>query len=140
MIRLTRRYRFAASHRLHTNALSDEANDVVYGKCNHPFGHGHDYALEVTVEGPVDKATGRVCDLVTLDGLVAHYVLKDFDHKNLNEDAADFRAAVPTSENLTVAIEERLLKAWGSGFAGKWPRLKSVRLQETKRNSFEQKI
>ena len=140
MICLTRRYRFAASHRLHTSALSDEANDEVYGKCNHPFGHGHDYALEVTVEGPVDKATGRVCDLVTLDGLVTQYVLKDFDHKNLNEDAPDFRTAVPTSENLTVAIEERLRKAWGSVFAGEWPLLRRVRLQETKRNSFEQKI
>src|SRR5690348_7475802 len=116
MIRLTRRYRFAASHRLHTSALSDEVNDELYGKCNHPFGHGHDYALDVTVEGALDKATGRVCDLVTLDGLVTQYVLKDFDHKNLNEDAADFRLAVPTSENLAVAIEERLRKAWGSGF------------------------
>lgn len=136
MIRLTRKYRFCASHRLHASALSDDVNRALYGKCNHPYGHGHNYVLEVTVEGPLD-GSGRVCDPATLDGLVTRYVLRDLDHRNLNEDAPDFQRRVPTSENLAVAIEERLRSAWRSGFAGDWPRLTGIRLEETKRNSFE---
>ena len=123
MIRLTRRYRFSASHRLHTPALSEDANSELYGKCNNPYGHGHDYVLDVTVEGPIDESTGRACDLATLDGLVTRYVLNDFDQTNMNEDVLDFQSTVPTSENLTVAIEERLKRAWKSGFPGAWPRL-----------------
>lgn len=137
MIRVTRRYRFSASHRLHTRALPDEVNQELYGKCNNPYGHGHDYVLEVTVEGPLDQSTGRVCDPATLDSLVTRYVVRDLDHRNLNEDVPDFGSAVPTSENLTVAIEERLKQAWKSGFPGEWPRLSRIRLEETRRNSFE---
>ena len=139
MVRLTRRYRFAASHRLHAPGLPEDRNRELYGKCNNPHGHGHNYILEVTVEGPVDESTGRVCDLATLDGLVAQYVLRDLDHKNLNEDAPEFRTSVPTSENLAIAVEQRLKDAWRSGFTGEWPRLNRIRLQETRRNSFEQK-
>jgi 6-pyruvoyltetrahydropterin/6-carboxytetrahydropterin synthase len=95
--------------------------------------------LDVTVEGPLDESTGRVVNLATLDELVTRYVVTDFDHRNLNEDLPDFQSAVPTSENLTVAIEERLKQAWRSGFTAEWPRLSSVRLEETKRNSFEHK-
>ena len=138
MIRLTRRYRFSASHRLHAPALSDDVNRELYGKCNHPYGHGHDYALEVTVEGPLDERTGRICDLVSLDELVTHYIVNDFDHRNLNHEAPEFRSVVPTSENLAIAIEERLKRVWKSGFSGEWPRLSRIRLQETRRNSFEQ--
>ena len=139
MIRLTRKYRFSASHRLHTASLPEDLNRELYGKCNNPYGHGHNYVLEVTVEGPLDASTGRVCNLATLDGLVTRYVVRDLDHRNLNEDTPDFRSVVPTSENLTVAIEERLRKAWRSGFPEEWPRLSRIRLVETKRNSFEYK-
>jgi 6-pyruvoyltetrahydropterin/6-carboxytetrahydropterin synthase len=137
VIRLTRRYRFSASHRLHAAALPEEVNRELYGKCNNPYGHGHDYVLEVTVEGPLDEATGRVCNLATLDELVTRSVLRDLDHRNLNEDTPEFRSVVPTSENLTVAIEERLQQSWRSGFPGEWPRLSRIGLQETRRNSFE---
>lgn len=91
------------------------------------------------MEGPLDERTGRVCDLVTLDELVTHYIVNDFDHRNLNEEAAEFGSVVPTSENLAAVIEARLKGVWTSGFSGPWPRLKRIRLQETKRNSFEQK-
>ena len=64
MIRITRVYRFSASHRLHSPALSDAANCDIYGKCNNPYGHGHDYILEVTAEGPLDERTGRICMVV----------------------------------------------------------------------------
>ena len=137
MIRVTRRYRFSASHRLHSGGLSETENQDVYGKCNNPYGHGHDYVLEVTAEGPLDLAVGRVLNPATLDELVAQYVLKDLDSHNLNEDVADFAALVPTSENLTTAIRARLQRVWKSAFHGAWPRLAAVRLQETKRNGFE---
>lgn len=136
MIRVTRRYRFSASHRLHSSRLSEADNSGLYGKCNNPYGHGHDYVLEVTAEGPLDSS-GRVLNRATLDGLVTHYVLKDLDHSNLNEDVRDFAALVPTSENLAVAIERRLKGAWKPAFPGEWPRLAGIRLQETKRNKFE---
>lgn len=139
MISLTRRYRFSASHRLHAAALPEEVNRELYGKCNNPYGHGHDYVLEVTVDGPLDESTGRVCCLATLDELVTRSVLRDLDHRNLNEDTPEFRSVVPTSENLTVAIEERLKRAWRSGFPREWPRLRRIRLEETRRNSFEDK-
>ena len=91
MIRLTRRYRFSASHRLHPAALTEDANVELYGKCNNPYGHGHNYVLDVTVEGPIDESSGRVCDVAALDRLVTRYMLKDFDHGNMNEDVAEFR-------------------------------------------------
>src|SRR5215469_9234078 len=96
---LTRRYIFSASHRLHTDALSEAQNADVYGKCNNPHGHGHNYALEVTVSGPVDEATGMVCNLVDLDDAVRREVLERFDHQNLNV-LQDFATVVPTTENL----------------------------------------
>ena len=137
VIRVTRRYRFAASHRLHSRELSEAANGDLYGKCNNPYGHGHDYVLDVTLEGPLDRATGRVCNPATFDRLMTDSVLRDFDHKNLNEDVPEFAAAVPTSENLTEVIEARLRDSWDTAFPAGWPRLRGVRIQETKRNSFE---
>lgn len=139
MIRLTRRYQFSASHRLHSGQLSDAENQELYGKCNHPYGHGHDYVLEVTLEGPLDEATGRVCDLATFDGLVTRYIVGELDHKNLNEDVPEFAALVPTSENVAVVIEDRLKRVWPTAF-GEWPRLSGIRLRETKRNLFERKL
>ena len=81
---LTRRYLFSASHRLHSAEMSEEENRRVYGKCNNPYGHGHNYALEVTVAGQVDARTGMVCDLVELDDFVGREVLERFGHENLN--------------------------------------------------------
>ena len=104
MVYLTRRYRFSAGHRLHNDALSPEENRRVYGKCNNPNGHGHNYLLEVTVSGNIDPATGMIFDLVALDGIVNRRVLDKFDHKNLNLDMENFRALVPTTENLCLEI------------------------------------
>ncbi len=97
---LTRRYMFSASHRLHSDAMSEAANAAIYGKCNNPYGHGHNYALEVTVSGPVNEATGMVCNLVDLDGFVQREILQRFDLENLNTRAefaqhrADHRKSV----------------------------------------------
>ena len=129
-IELGRRYHFSASHRLHTAHLSEEENYRVFGKCNNPFGHGHNYVLEVSVSGPVDPATGMIANLVDLDGFVEKAVLQVFDHKSLNEDVAAFQEKVPTTENLCIDIYERLKN---------FPRakLERVRIEETRNNSFE---
>lgn len=129
-VHLTRRYRFAASHRLHSPALSEEENWRVYGKCNNPYGHGHNYVVEVAVSGPVDPATGMVANLADLDAFVEREVLEPFDHRNLNEEVAAFRAQVPTTENLCLEIFQRL-KDFPHA------RLRRVRLEETGLNSFE---
>src|ERR1700688_4714075 len=100
---LTRRYRFSASHRLHSAEMSDEENRATYGKCNNPHGHGHNYRLEVTVSGPVDDRTGMVCNLVELDGFVEREVLSRYDLENLNT-LQEFAKNVPTTENLCVEI------------------------------------
>lgn len=132
MFRLTRRYRFSASHRLHAAALSDEENRALYGKCDNPYGHGHDYALEVSVAGPLDAATGRIADLTALDRLVQDHALRPFDHRNLNAEIPEFAALPPTTENLARVIESRLLAAWPIG----WPRLDRIQIQETRKNRF----
>ncbi|RPI10457.1 MAG: hypothetical protein EHM65_08100, partial [Acidobacteriales bacterium] len=84
LIRLTRRYRFSASHRLHSPALTERQNAELYGKCNHPHGHGHDYVLEVSVSGPVEESTGRVADVAALDRLVEARLLTRLRHSDLN--------------------------------------------------------
>ena len=137
MIRLTRRYRFPASHRLHSAQLSEQENAALYGKCNNPYGHGHDYVLEVSALGPLDKNTGQVVNPATLDALVTQYVLSDIGNRNLNEEVAEFASSIPTSENLTLVIEERLQRVWKSAFPGEWPRLDRIRLRETRKNTFE---
>jgi 6-pyruvoyltetrahydropterin/6-carboxytetrahydropterin synthase len=137
MTRVTRRYKFAASHRLHSEQFSDGENRALYGKCNNPHGHGHDYFLEVRVWGPLDSASGQVINVAALDRLVGERVLHDFDHKYMNADVREFQALVPTSENILRVIEERLAAHWRSVFPGEWPRLDAIRLQETRRNIFE---
>ncbi len=127
---LTRRYIFSASHRLHAEAMSAEENRVTYGKCNNPHGHGHNYAVEVTVSGQVDQSTGMICNLVDLDGFVRKQIIDRFDIQNLNLDAA-FRNAVPTTENLCTVIYDILKR--GFHFA----HLEKVRIEETMMNSFE---
>jgi len=137
MIQLTRRYRFAASHRLHSPALSEEANDRLYGKCNNPHGHGHDYILEVTARGPVEPESGLMMRTAALDELVERGVLSRFRQSNLNDAPAFQGATVPTTENLVEEIERRLREGWREAFAGPWPVLDRIRIQETKRNVFE---
>ena len=137
MIRLTRRYRFSASHRLHTVRLSEAENRELYGKCSHPYGHGHDYVLEVSVCGPLEPASGRVVAPAALDRLVAAEVLRPFDHRNLNAEVAEFAAAVPTTESLALEVRRRLSRRWASEFPSGWPKLEKIGIRETKRNRFE---
>ena len=137
MIRVTRRYRFSASHRLHSDRFSETENHQLYGKCNNPFGHGHNYVLEVGVLGPVDPSTGLAANIPALDELVRTCVLKDFEHRNLNEDVGEFSKVVPTSENIVAVVEKRLRECWQEVFPGQWPRLERLRLEETKKNRFE---
>jgi 6-pyruvoyltetrahydropterin/6-carboxytetrahydropterin synthase len=129
-VELGRRYHFSASHRLHSEHLSEEENTRVFGKCNNPFGHGHNYTLEVNISGKVDPATGMIVNLADLDGYVESAVLQALDHKSLNEEVAAFREKVPTTENLCIEIYERL-KSFSHA------RLERVRIEETRNNSFE---
>lgn len=137
MVYLTRRYRFSAGHRLHNDALSAEENRRIYGKCNNPNGHGHNYLVEVTVAGNIDPATGMILDLVVLDGIVAERVLEKFDHKNLNLDMENFRTQVPTTENLCVEIYKLLRTPVEEASGVDGLRLHRVGLEETSLNSFE---
>jgi 6-pyruvoyltetrahydropterin/6-carboxytetrahydropterin synthase len=145
VFRVTRRYAFAASHRLHSGELSEEENRQLYGKCNNPYGHGHNYVVEVSVRGPLEGATGRAVDIAVLDELVRREVVLPFDHRNLNREVAVFAAAlpasvptlVPTSENLAIEICRRLKRNWKQVFPGEWPKLEKIRIGETPRNIFE---
>src|SRR5438128_1517307 len=107
MVYLTRRAEFSASHYYHNPDFSSEENRRIYGKCNNPHGHGHNYALEVTVAGPVNDKTGMVCDLAELDGFVRGNILERYEHSNLNA-LEEFAASVPTTENLCREIYQRL--------------------------------
>lgn len=127
---LTRRYLFSASHRLHSDAMSDSQNRAAYGKCNNPYGHGHNYTLSVTVSGPVNSSTGMVCNLADLDGFVRERIVERYDHANLNS-LEEFAKSVPTTENLCTEIYEILNR----GF--RHAHLERVRLDETSANSFE---
>ena len=127
---LSRRYLISASHRLHTERYSAEQNQAVYGKCNHPHGHWHNYTVEVMVSGEVDPRTGMVCDLSDLDGFMRREIVDRFDRKNLNVDVS-FRTLVPTTENLCVEIYSVIQ----TGFSH--AKLEKVRLEETSKNFFE---
>jgi 6-pyruvoyltetrahydropterin/6-carboxytetrahydropterin synthase len=126
---LTRRYGFSASHRLHCDSMSPEENRKIYGKCNNPHGHGHNYALEVTVAGRVDPKTGMVCDLADLDRFIDDNIVQRFGHENLNM-LMEFQNLVPTTENLCIAIY-RILRDFHDAEIDK------VRMEETMLNSFE---
>jgi 6-pyruvoyltetrahydropterin/6-carboxytetrahydropterin synthase len=121
---------FSASHRLHSDEMTAKENESTYGKCNNPHGHGHNYALEVTVSGPVDAQTGMVCNLVDLDGFVRREILERLDQQNLNT-LPEFRDEVPTTENLCVVVFDILQR----GF--RLAHLDKVRCEETMMNSFE---
>ena len=127
---LGRRYHFAASHRLHSAQLSEEENRRVFGKCNNPYGHGHNYVLEVLVSGTVDPATGMIANLTDLDDFVNREVIEAFDHKSFNEDVPAFRDVVPTTENVCKEIYQRL-KHFPNA------KLERIRVEETSNNAFE---
>jgi 6-pyruvoyltetrahydropterin/6-carboxytetrahydropterin synthase len=126
---LSRRYRFSASHRLHSEHMSDAENRATYGKCNNPYGHGHNYVLEVTVSGQVDH-NGMVCNLADLDRIVHNEVVTKFDLENLNM-VQEFAGKVPTTENLCAVIYDILKQNFTEAH------LERVRLEETMMNSFE---
>jgi 6-pyruvoyltetrahydropterin/6-carboxytetrahydropterin synthase len=131
-IHLTRRYRFAASHRLHSAHFGQEENKRLYGKCNNPYGHGHNYVVEVAVSGPVDPATGMIANLTDLDSFVEREVIEPFDHTYLNEEIPEFRERVATTENICIEIFNRLREFPHA-------KLERVRVEETSLNSFEYK-
>lgn len=130
-MKLTRRYRFSASHRLDTPALSPDQNRQLYGKCNNPHGHGHDYVLDVTVSGTPNES-GQIVGREALDAVVRERILARFDHRNLNTDIAELKGIVATTESLAVVIEKALAHDWTLP-----AKLDRVRISETERNIFE---
>lgn len=128
---LSRRYKFAAAHRLYSDKLSQEENERVFGKCANPQGHGHNYELVVTVAGPVDSLTGMCIDLSRLDDAVKGYILDRYDHRHLNLDVEDFLEMVPTGENIARQIWSLLEPVLGGEC------LYRIKLVETRDNYFE---
>lgn len=137
MTTITRRYRFSASHRLHSPALSAAENAQLYGKCNNPFGHGHNYVLEITAAGKVDPLTGLILPVHKLDRLVEEKVLQLFASRNINLDVPQFARLVPTAENIALAIASLLEEHWNFYLPAAGARLYRVHLEETDRNGFE---
>jgi 6-pyruvoyltetrahydropterin/6-carboxytetrahydropterin synthase len=126
---LSRRYHFSASHRLNSEAYDAERNQAVFGKCNNPHGHGHNYTVQVTLSGPVDPATGMVCNLADLDGFARENLIERFDHTNLNT-LDYFQNAVSTTENLSTEIY-RIFQRFTAAH------LERVHVEETSNNSFD---
>jgi 6-pyruvoyltetrahydropterin/6-carboxytetrahydropterin synthase len=108
MVRLSQKFEFSASHRLHSAQLSDEENRKCFGKCNNPNGHGHNYEVQVTLAGQPDK-NGALIDVPAFEGIVAQTVIDKFDHKNLNVEVSEFRELMPSVENIAMVIY-RMLK------------------------------
>ena len=136
LLTVTRTYDFSASHRLHSEALSDSENAEIFGKCNWKNGHGHNYEVEVTLAGDPDPRTGQLWDGTCLDKIVSEEVLLPYDHRHLNYDVPDFRTLNPTSENLTKVIWDNLLRRLSTEKLGA-ARLHRVAVRETPRNYFE---
>jgi 6-pyruvoyltetrahydropterin/6-carboxytetrahydropterin synthase len=130
---VTRREQFNAGHRLFNPSFSDERNLEIFGRCSNPGGHGHNYVLEVTVEGEPDPATGYVYDLGELGSLMRKQIIEDVDHRNLNTDVDWMRGVIPTAENLAGAFWDRLEPHLPSGL------LYSVRVVETDKNWAERR-
>ena len=130
----TRRFSFSAAHRYHVDGWDSEENRRVFGEAGAV--HGHNYALEVTLAGPINAQTGMVYDLAALDRTVEREVLERFDHTHLNLDVDNFRTRVPTTENLCIEIFN-LLRDTLNGAGPDGAHLKRVRLEETSSNSFE---
>jgi 6-pyruvoyltetrahydropterin/6-carboxytetrahydropterin synthase len=126
---LSRRYHFSASHRLHTEAYDAERNRAVFGKCNNPHGHGHNYTVQVTFSGQVDPITGMVCNLADLDSFARVHLLDRFDHTNLNT-LECFKDSVSTTENLSLEVH-RIFQQFSLAH------LEQVHVEETSNNSFD---
>lgn len=131
MVYVTRKSHFCASHRLYNPAWSNEQNSEVFGKCNNPNGHGHNYDLEVTVVGNPPADTGMVIDLKELAAIVEREVVDRVDHKNLNLDVDFLRGVIPTAENMAIAFWKLLAPKIISG------RLHSIKLYESANNLVE---
>jgi 6-pyruvoyltetrahydropterin/6-carboxytetrahydropterin synthase len=125
MIYLTRRAEFSAAHFYHNADLSPEENRRIFGKCNNPHGHGHNYTLEVTVAGEVDPTTGMVLDLKDLKKILEQEVLQVMDHRFLNKEVPAFATAIPTTENIAIEIWKLLAPKLTFG------KLHRIRLYET---------
>ncbi len=134
LVRLTRRYGFPASHRLFNPALSEGENRSLYGKCANPFGHGHNYEVEIQVRGSVDAVTGCVVSLADLDRLAEREILVPFRYRNLNNEVPALLGIPPTTENLAAEVARRLLGVWDNAFTAEGPRLEMIRIRETDRN------
>lgn len=135
VVEITRREEFSASHRLDNPALSPEENERIFGICNNPHGHGHNYELEVTVEGPVSSETGMVMNLNELMDVVMQRIVRRVDHKHLNHDVPFLQGMVPTAENVAVAIWKELeteLERLSDAC-----RLSRIRLYESRNNFVE---
>jgi 6-pyruvoyltetrahydropterin/6-carboxytetrahydropterin synthase len=130
-VRVTRRVHFSAAHRLHNPELSEQRNRELFGLCNNPNWHGHNYELDVTVEGEVDASTGYVMDLKRIKEVSEEAVIRDLDHRNLNLDVPWLEGVMPSTENLVVAIWKRLAPRIPQG------RLVRLVLWETPRNYVE---
>ncbi len=128
---IIRREHFNAAHRLHNPAWSEEMNQHVFGKCNNPNFHGHNYNIEVKVVGEVNPETGYVMDVKILKDLIKTNVLDRYDHKNLNLDVADFKSVIPTAENIARVVYENLLEHLPEGLE------LTIRIYETERNFAE---
>lgn len=127
---VTRRYRFCAAHRLHTDHLSAEENWATFGKCNNPNGHGHNYVVFVSVKGNIDPAAHQVLEVEGLDAVVNRTVVQRFDHRDLNQDP-EFATRTTTGENLVLLMWDLLVKELPAG------RLVKVGVIETRDNYFE---
>jgi 6-pyruvoyltetrahydropterin/6-carboxytetrahydropterin synthase len=110
MVYLTRKAEFSASHHYHNPEFSAEENQRIFGKCNNPNGHGHNYTLEVTVKGAVDHKTGFVVDLKQLKDVMNREVIEALDHRYLNKEVPEFKDQIPTTENIAIAAWKRLEK------------------------------
>ena len=130
VISITRTYAFCAAHRLHTEQLPDDVNQTIFGKCNNPNGHGHNYTIQVTVQGELDTKTGLITDVNRLDQIVQDLIVTRFDHQHLNFDPA-FQALTTTGENLASVIWDLLVDRIPSG------RLEKIGVVETRDNFFE---
>ncbi|CAN5626743.1 6-carboxytetrahydropterin synthase [soil metagenome] len=130
-VTVTRRLRFNAAHRVHNPALSDEENAAIFGKCNNPNWHGHNYTLDVSVEGDIDGRTGYVMDLAALKAVVEREVVDKVDHRNFNLDVDFMQSIIPTSENIIVAFWNLLVERV------KPARLSRLVLWETENNYVE---
>ena len=130
-MKVCRRVNFNAAHRLYRPDWSDEKNNEVYGKCNNPNFHGHNYVMEIWVEGKVDSETGYVIDLKILKQIVNDHIVNEFDHKNLNLDCKEFESLIPTAENIIEVSWKKLRKVLDAKYKLK------LKLWETENNIFE---